>query len=63
MDRVSRIVRLGVSVAASGDFGEQVKVADAAWELLRDRFGLERMFSSWCLESQVFPCAVPIELE
>ena len=34
LDKVTRIVRLGVSVAASGDFREQPKVADAASELL-----------------------------
>jgi enamine deaminase RidA (YjgF/YER057c/UK114 family) len=30
LDRVTRIVRLGVSVATSGDFRDQPKVADAA---------------------------------
>src|SRR5712692_622382 len=36
LDRVTRIVRLGVSVATSGDVRDQPKVADAASELLQD---------------------------
>src|SRR5258708_29093832 len=39
LDEVTRIVRLGVLVATSGDFRDQPKVADAASELLRDVFG------------------------
>ena len=32
LDKVTRVVRLGVAVATSGDFREQPKVADAASE-------------------------------
>src|SRR5207247_10412898 len=39
LDKVTRIVRLGVSVATSGDVRDQPKVADAASELLQDIFG------------------------
>src|SRR5215467_1220924 len=39
LDRLSRVVRLGVYVAATPDFKEHPKVADAASELLRDVFG------------------------
>src|ERR1700687_2629219 len=39
LDRVSRVVRLGVYVAATPEFTEYQKVADAAAELLRDVFG------------------------
>src|SRR6266550_1370942 len=39
LDKVTRIVRLGVSVATSGDVRDQPKVADAASELLQDVFG------------------------
>ncbi len=39
LDNVTRIVRLGVSVATSGDVRDQPKVADAASELLQDVFG------------------------
>jgi enamine deaminase RidA (YjgF/YER057c/UK114 family) len=36
LDKVTRIVRLGVSVATLGDVRDQPKVADAASELLQD---------------------------
>lgn len=39
LDKVTRIVRLGVSVATSGDVRDQPKVADGASDLLRDVFG------------------------
>src|SRR5207245_928930 len=42
LDRVTRVVRLGVSVATSGDVRHQPKVADAASELLQDVFGKDK---------------------
>jgi hypothetical protein len=45
LDRVSRVVRLGVYVAATPEFTEHPKVADAASELLRDLFGEEAVSS------------------
>src|SRR5437762_5075123 len=39
LDKVSRVVRLGVSVATVGDFRDHPKVADGASELLQDVFG------------------------
>ena len=39
LDKVTRIVRLGVSVATSGDVRDQPKVADGASELLQEVFG------------------------
>ena len=39
LDKVKRIVRLGVAVATSGDIREQPKVADGASELLQGIFG------------------------
>jgi hypothetical protein len=39
---VTRIVRLGVIVATSGDVRDQPKVADAASELLQDVFGKDK---------------------
>jgi len=39
LDKVTRIVRLGVSVATSGDVRDQPKVADDASKLLQDVFG------------------------
>jgi len=42
LDRVTRIVRLGVAVATSGDVREPAKVADAASELLQDVSGKDK---------------------
>src|SRR6266576_5819223 len=42
LDKVKRIVRLGVSVATSGDVRDQPKVADGASELLQDIFGKDK---------------------
>src|SRR5246127_4853039 len=42
LDKVTRIVRLGVSVATSGDVRDQPKVADGASELLQNVFGKEK---------------------
>ena len=39
LDRVNRVVRLRVSLAATAEFTEHPKVADVASELLRDVFG------------------------
>jgi enamine deaminase RidA (YjgF/YER057c/UK114 family) len=43
LDRVTRVVRLGVFMATSGDFFDQPKVADAVSDLFRDIFGIEKM--------------------
>jgi len=42
LDKVSRVVRLTVSLAAAPDFLDHPRVADAASELLAEVFGLER---------------------
>jgi len=42
LDRITRIVRLGVSVVTSGDFLDHPKVADAASEFFQDVFGKEK---------------------
>ena len=42
LDKVTRIVRLGVMVATSGDVRDQPKVADGASDLLRDVFGKDK---------------------
>jgi len=39
LDRVTRVVRLGVAVATSGDVRDQPKVADGASDLLQEVFG------------------------
>jgi enamine deaminase RidA (YjgF/YER057c/UK114 family) len=42
LDEVTRIVRLGVLVAISGDVREQPKIADGASKLLQDIFGKDK---------------------
>src|SRR5437764_2174043 len=42
LDKVTRVVRLGVLVATSGDVRDQPKVADGASELLEDVFGRDK---------------------
>lgn len=63
LDRVKRIVRLGVSVATSGDFRQQPKVADGASELLQDVFGKARNPSRLVYGVASLPLGVPVELE
>ena len=63
LDKVTRIVRLGVSVACSGDFREHPKVADGASELLRDVFGASKNPSRLVYGVASLPLGVPVELE
>ena len=63
LDRVTRIVRLGVSVATAGDVRDHPRIADAASELLQDVFGRDRSpcRSVYGVASQ--PLGTPVELE
>ena len=63
LDKVTRIVRLGVSVATSGDVREQAKVADGASELLQDVFGKDKNPSRLVYGVASLPLGTPIELE
>jgi len=63
LDKVTRIVRLGVSVATSGDVRDQPKVADAASELLQDVFGEEKNPSRLVYGVASLPLGTPVELE
>ena len=63
LDRVKRVVRLGVSVATSGDVREQPKVADAASELLRDVFGKDKSPCRLVYGVASLPLGTPVELE
>jgi enamine deaminase RidA (YjgF/YER057c/UK114 family) len=63
LDRVSRVVRLGVSVAATAEFTEHPKVADAASELLRDVFGEWTVSSRLVFGVASLPLGSPVELE
>ena len=63
LDKVTRIVRLGVSVATSGDVRDQPKVADGASELLQDIFGKEKNPSRLVYGVASLPLGAAVELE
>jgi enamine deaminase RidA (YjgF/YER057c/UK114 family) len=63
LDKVKRIVRLGVSVATSGDVREQPNVADGASELLQDVFGKDKNPSRLVFGVASLPLGTPVELE
>jgi enamine deaminase RidA (YjgF/YER057c/UK114 family) len=63
LNKVTRIVRLGVSVATSGDFRDHPKVADAASELLQDVFGKDKNPCRLVYGVASLPLGTPVELE
>jgi enamine deaminase RidA (YjgF/YER057c/UK114 family) len=63
LDKVKRIVRLGVLVATSGDVRDQPKVADGASELLQDVFGKDKNPSRLVYGVASLPLGTPVELE
>ena len=63
LDKVTRIVRLGVSVATLGDVRDQPKVADAASELLQQIFGKEKNPCRLVYGVASLPLGTPVELE
>src|SRR6266436_3101932 len=63
LDKVTQVVRLGVSVATSGDVRDQPKVADAASELLQDVFGKDKSPCRLVFGVASLPLGAPVELE
>ncbi len=63
LDRVTRVVRLGVFIATSGDFYDQPRVADAASDLFRDVFGIEKASVRLVIGVASLPLGMPIELD
>ncbi len=63
LDRVTRVVRLGVSVAASGDVRDHPRVADAASELLGEVFGKARSPCRLVHGVASLPLGASVELE
>lgn len=63
LDRVTRIVRLGVSVATVGDVRNHPKVADGASELLQQVFGPDKNPCRLVYGVASLPLGVPVELE
>jgi enamine deaminase RidA (YjgF/YER057c/UK114 family) len=63
LDRVTRLVRLGVFIATSGDFFDQPRVADAVSDLFRDIFGSEKTGVRLVIGVASLPLGMPVELE
>ena len=63
LDRVKKVVRLGVFMATSGDFFDQPRVADAASDLFRDVFGTEATGVRSVIGVASLPLGMPVELE
>lgn len=63
LDRVTRVMRLRVSVATVGGFRNQWKVADGASELLEKIFGTDRNGGRSVYGVASLPLGVPVELE
>ena len=63
LDKVTRVVRLGVLIATSGDVRDQPKVADGASELLQDVFGKEKNPCRLVYGVASLPLGIPVELE
>ncbi len=63
LDRVTKVLRVGVYLATFGDFYNQPSVADAASELLRDVFGEDKMSVRSVFGVASLPLGVPVILE
>jgi enamine deaminase RidA (YjgF/YER057c/UK114 family) len=63
LDKVMRVVRLGVAVATSGDVRELPRIADGASELLQDVFGEVKNPSRLVYGMASLPLGTPVELE
>jgi len=63
LDRITRVVRLGVAVATLGDVREQARVADGASELFQDVFGRDRNPARLVYGVASLPLGTPVELE
>jgi enamine deaminase RidA (YjgF/YER057c/UK114 family) len=63
LDKVTRIIRLGVLVATSGDVRDQPIVADAASQLFQDVFGKDKNPCRVVYGVASLPLGTPVELE
>ena len=63
LDKIKRVVRLGVLVATSGDVRDQPKVADAASDLLERVFGKDKNPCRLVYGVASLPLGTPVELE
>src|SRR5712675_2910995 len=63
LDRVRKVVRVGVYLATAGDFYNQPIVGDAASELLRDVFGEDKISVRSVFGVASLPLGLPVMLE
>jgi enamine deaminase RidA (YjgF/YER057c/UK114 family) len=63
LSRITRVVRLGVMLATSGDFFDQPKLADAASELFSEIFGADKSSVRLVYGVASLPLGMPVELE
>jgi enamine deaminase RidA (YjgF/YER057c/UK114 family) len=63
LDKVKRLVKLGVSVATSGDVRDHPRIADAASVLLQDVFGKDKNPCRMVYGVASLPLGSPVELE
>ncbi|MBI2887000.1 MAG: RidA family protein [Chloroflexi bacterium] len=63
LDRVARIVRLGVHVASATGFTDQPRVANGASELLISVFGDAGRHARLALGAAELPLGAPVEIE
>jgi enamine deaminase RidA (YjgF/YER057c/UK114 family) len=63
LDDITRVVRLGVMLATSGDAVDLPKVADGASEVFRDVFGSDKLPVRLVYGVASLPLGSPVELE
>ena len=63
LDRVTRMVRLSVLVATSGDFRDHPKIADGASDLFQDVFGPEKNPCRTVYGVASLPLGTPVAVE
>jgi enamine deaminase RidA (YjgF/YER057c/UK114 family) len=63
LDRITRVVRLGVFISTSGDFFDQPRIADAVSDLFRDIFGSDKTAVRLVIGVASLPLGMPVELE
>jgi enamine deaminase RidA (YjgF/YER057c/UK114 family) len=63
LDKVRRVVRLGVAIATPSDFTEHPQVAEGASLILVDIFGEEKISTRIVLGVASLPLGMPVELE
>lgn len=63
LDKVSRVVRLAVSLVTTPEFVQHAKVADAASELLRSVFGTDKTSTRMVYGTASLPAGVCVVVE